>query len=854
MVDPSKDQLYQQRLWGHLGAYGGHPSLVPPTSSVASAVPIPHIYDSPHRLHPHFAGLVPTPSPGPPVPPPTSSTASYKEPSSSIPAYGGHYTHLAALSAAVAASSASSDYSRPPLPAHGPDPTSAQPLPAHMQSRHPAYPPNPYHEAYANYYNQRMATSAGREPMSSQPASAHHNGFDATYGHLQQQQPHQPVTASSATAAHSKPAPEHDRNGFKANSNSFPAAYGYPPTNGPTQPSYHYPFDVTKIGYHHHHHHQQQHYANHHQHHHHQQQQHHHQSPLSVQPANTPRDKPASLSQSLHPTPNNPPSSVDPSLSANSAAAMPSLNNGLNDAPVNLAGRHSSLPPSATMAALHYPNSKARSVQPHQPQVSTTPSSSYPAVLPPKKMAAGGLGPLESALRGIGSNSESESSLKRRPSDNLLSDQQLLPEMTKKAKIMVASDPYRFEEDLKSEDKAIELTRFNSAGSSIKSETPPLSSSPGTLPNGSGSVYKFKSALLSRNSSSSSSHVELPKLSSKSVPLTFEVHSSTFAEACDRFMDDMNSKPVSFSRRASLESFVAAQAAKAARKAEKKAEKEQQKAEAAERKAEREDRKEKERLGLLPPQEKSPKKPRGSQNRKSSKKSENKAETVENEETGEEAPDILVKENEDPKSSPSKTSNQNFKPPTNNNHNPAICKEEKPKKGGTWALPIVPKMPQKPPTEKRKGLAPLPNLPVGKAKKTQDKTAANAVVNNKNGTQGLANVWLQAFGAKPNPEANGGQAQVKQEPGLGSEGSSSGQASTEKLRKPAKKTYLDIPPEKRRRPKPNFGGLIHFSPDWERAVQRHHEKSRVPQPLIDNIRVSSPNWNFVSCTRAKIRL
>merc|ERR1711884_1007054 len=174
---------------------------------------------------------------------------------------------------------------------------------------------------------------------------------------------------------------------------------------------------------HHHHHHQQQHYANHHQHHHHQQQQHHHQSPLSVQPANTPRDKPASLSQSLHPTPNNPPSSVDPSLSANSAAAMPSLNNGLNDAPVNLAGRHSSLPPSATMAALHYPNSKARSVQPHQPQVSTTPSSSYPAVLPPKKMAAGGLGPLESALRGIGSNSESESSLKRRPSDNLLSDQ-----------------------------------------------------------------------------------------------------------------------------------------------------------------------------------------------------------------------------------------------------------------------------------------------------------------------------------------------------------------------------------------------------------------------------------------------
>ena len=827
MVDPSKDQLYQQRLWGHLGAYGGHPSLVAPTSSVASAVPIPppHIYDSPHRLHPHFAGLVPTPSPGPPVPP-TSSTASYKEPSS-IPAYGGHYTHLAALSAAVAASSAS-DYSRP-LPAHGQDPNAASaPLPAHLQSRHPAsaYPPNPYHEAYANYYNQRMA---GREPLR-QPA---HNGFDATYGHLQQQQqqqqPHQPVTASAA-AAHSKP-PEHERNGFKGNSNSFPAAYGYPPTNGPTQPSYHYPFDVTKIGYHHHQ--QQQHYANHHQHHH-QQHQHHHQIPLSVQPANTPRDKPASLSQSLQPTPN--PLSVGPSLSA--SAIMPSLNNtaknnGLDDAPVNLAGRHSSLPPSATLAALHYPNSKASSV-PHQPQAS---NSSYPVL--PKKMTTGALGPLESALRGIGSNSENEP-LKRRPSDTtLLPDQQ--PE-TKKAKIMVAMDPYRFEEDLKSEDKALELTRFNSAGSSIKSETPPLSSSPGTLPNGSSinPVYKFKSALLSRNSSGGGSQVELPKLSSKGVPLTFEVHSSIFAEACDRFMDDMNSKPVSFSRRASLESFVAAQAAKAARKAEKKAEKEQQKAEAAERKAEREDRKEKERLGLLPPQEKSPKKPR-----KKSKKSENNvnAEAVEIEEEGqaEEAEEeILVKENEDPAAaaSASTSSNtkdhQNFNPPTNNNHNPAICKEEKPKKGGTWALPIVPKMPQKPSAEKRKGLAPLPNLPVGKTKKTQEKAAA--VVNNKN-SGGLANVWLQAFGAKPNPDANGGPAQVKQEPGIGSEGSSSG-SSTEKLRKPAKKTYLDIPPEKRRRPKPNFGGLIHFSPDWERAVQRHHEKSRVPQPLIDNIRVS----------------
>ena len=334
-------------------------------------------------------------------------------------------------------------------------------------------------------------------------------------------------------------------------------------------------------------------------------------------------------------------------------------------------------------------------------------------------------------------------------------------------------------------------------------------------------VYKFKSALLSRNC-----NVELPKLSSKSVPLTFEgVQSlSIFVDACDRFMEDMNSKPVSVSRRASLESFVAAQAAKAARKAERKAEKEQQKAEAAERKAEREERKEKERLGLLPPQEKSPKKPR-----KKGKKTEDNEENDEDKSNHVGAEGPVVKENEDP------SSRGVIMPNTNNNHNPPNLDDKPKKPGGTWALPIVPKMPQKPGTEKRKGLAPLPNLPMGKAKKAQDKGNSSGKSN-----QGLTNVWLQAFGAKPSAPAPAGNASgpsfgkplVKQEQAVP-------EGPIEKLREPAsKKTYLDIPPEKRRRPKPNFGGLIHFSPDWERAVQRHHEKSRMPQPLIDNIRVS----------------
>ena len=169
-----------------------------------------------------------------------------------------------------------------------------------------------------------------------------------------------------------------------------------------------------------------------------------------------------------------------------------------------------------------------------------------------------------------------------------------------------------------------------------------------------------------------------------------------------------------------------------------------------------------------------------------------------------------------------------------NNNNPAV-KEEKPKKGGTWALPIVPKMPQKPHGEKRKGLAPLPNIPMptkvkksearpNGGKSTKSSTAPTIPANGNCSGGGLANVWLQAFGAKPSIAKT-----PKQEP----------VESKENLRevKVTKKTYLDIPPELRRRPKPNFGGLIHFSPDWERAVQKYHEKSRMPETLIDGIKV-----------------
>ena len=100
------------------------------------------------------------------------------------------------------------------------------------------------------------------------------------------------------------------------------------------------------------------------------------------------------------------------------------------------------------------------------------------------------------------------------------------------------------------------------------------------------------------------------------------------------------------------------------------------------------------------------------------------------------------------------------------------------------------------------------------------KTAAND--NNDAGNGALVDVWRQAFGAvKPKKPVEASPLNnkllIKQEI----------DAETCK-----KITYLDIPSEVRRKPKPAFGGLIHFPPDWERAVKRHHEKCRLPNQLI----------------------
>jgi len=154
------------------------------------------------------------------------------------------------------------------------------------------------------------------------------------------------------------------------------------------------------------------------------------------------------------------------------------------------------------------------------------------------------------------------------------------------------------------------------------------------------------------------------------------------------------------------------------------------------------------------------------------------------------------------------------------------------RKGPLWGLPVVPKPPVKlvdKPREKAKA-APLVTEPV----------AAEPVQPSHGGSNSKApvnsNVWLQAFGAggakskkkviSEPVSRNGAKKSLKAE-----------KVEREVVAKPT--SILDIPPEVRRKPRPVFGGLIHFSPDWARAVRRHHERCRVPA-AIENSGVLKP--------------
>ena len=175
MVDPSKDQFYQQQLapWSHLGGaspYGSHHPLPATHQS--------HMYGGPPRLNHSFPGLVPeAPSPAPPPPHTAPTTSTSHHGAAAHPYYP---MHLAALSAAAVAAS---DFSRP-LPAHSPataghsssggaSAAASAPLPAHL-SRNPYQ--NYHHHAYMPSYYGNHHTP----PPMSQPAVASRdaNGYN----------------------------------------------------------------------------------------------------------------------------------------------------------------------------------------------------------------------------------------------------------------------------------------------------------------------------------------------------------------------------------------------------------------------------------------------------------------------------------------------------------------------------------------------------------------------------------------------------------------------------------------------------------------------------------------------------
>ena len=175
-------------------------------------------------------------------------------------------------------------------------------------------------------------------------------------------------------------------------------------------------------------------------------------------------------------------------------------------------------------------------------------------------------------------------------------------------------DPYVFDDDVEkgslssgsNSNSAVEYARFSVNGRQSSSAGP---------------VYKFKSALLSREQQSQSSTPELSHssspyhsaaasdsrnatehfedsftagssnvnhhvaLNSKQVPLRFDASDTYFNISCDNFLNDLLNKPICISRRPSIENWKAAMAARAEKKADKRKAKELRKGLAAEKAA-----------------------------------------------------------------------------------------------------------------------------------------------------------------------------------------------------------------------------------------------------------------------------
>lgn len=214
-------------------------------------------------------------------------------------------------------------------------------------------------------------------------------------------------------------------------------------------------------------------------------------------------------------------------------------------------------------------------------------------------------------------------------------------------------------------------------------------------------------------------------MANKTVPMAFEKEQDSFLETCERLLDDLTTKPIHMSKRPCLEAHW-------------------------------------ERMAILAG------KPKRGRKRKEDILAAEAAKATASgasEANGEVDMDHTESEaSSSAKSTPTKKSSSSPGKKKKHQSGEAVINDDgvserpkesqsKPKKGGLWALPIVPKLPQKPtPPEKRKSSgSPVPP--------TKSKKDSGSGVD-------LCDVWRQAFG--------GAKTKTKQDP--------SGQASAKQVR------------------------------------------------------------------------
>jgi hypothetical protein len=372
------------------------------------------------------------------------------------------------------------------------------------------------------------------------------------------------------------------------------------------------------------------------------------------------------------------------------------------------------------------------------------------------------------------------------------------------------SDPYSFEED--ENNSTVELTRFGAGGS----KEPPAAPSGGSA----GPVYKFKSALLSRESRGGSTDSRASTGSAtKAQPLVLDKAESVFLESCERLLCDLSTQPVSVSLRPNMDAYRERLAARMEKNANRGRKRKSDLVAAAAATVDDEEEDEgdaddgedldtSDDAPLKPPKKETSSSKESTPKKSPGRKKKARADAEASSAVSADGTDEIKEEDV-----------QHME----NGHSKAKSDDGKHvKKGGLWALPIVPKLPQK--TDKKaKAAAVVAPCPAAGAPTSSSASQAAA-------GGSLSDVWRQAFGGVKTSKRPPGEPPLL--PAVSSKVKSEPQTKV--------RTYFDVPPEIRRRPRPNFGGLIHFSPDWEQRVRNHHTKCRLPPKLARGMVVVKP--------------